>query len=440
MLIDELLSAKNSPQWLVRNVLPRIFHVVRPTERGGLGLLLNKIKSDPSSLCKEIIYPTVEGHPLPDRFVRMIVDIGSWLNVKVTGMHIDYSPDGVAFVPESPNSIWIGEEYVVPLCSIDRTDEHANNLYDYVYKFMGMNFSDRKIECIVSLAFEKLTFIYTTVDSMNDSAFLSLFRAVFIDIARYKDMVLLGTTEEFASCPPESSLFVASTMDALMAGINSIRYSRLDNGTIGDDVVVDAMVSERLLYWNFINTLAIPSNVRDIVADTITKYKCETITPIDKLSSIASARAAKIVSGDITEPSTAVKSFIPEVILEVAPTSTDVPKSPLSPKRPAPHITPSYIQGHLFPYIDDLEPSDISFDIPEERLSMLIHDLGEGSIAIKYNGNNAVHYYEDGADEYKLFMVKDSARIVYGMNTDKWKPELVRFSDNAPKWEYVFKY
>lgn len=71
---------------------------------------------------------------------------------------------------------------------------------------------------------------------------------------------------------------------------------------------------------------------------------------------------------------------------------------------------------------------------------MLIHDLGEGSIAIKYNGNNAVHYYEDGADEYKLFMVKDSARIVYGMNTDKWKPELVRFSDNAPKWEYVFKY
>lgn len=438
MLIDQLLKSLSENgldgEQIMRRVLPYIFHFTATP---------GKISEQPISKLMPYIsgvdygpvygvdvdIPTTALGLFPMTVALPIIDRLSVAGASVDYIWISYSEDHMCMEALRPNNIQLAPMLYHILPAINPNDASSKEYYTIAYDLATMPF-DIDIRDSFYAIYKKLGRLSAIVGPDNFYLLHIMYLATMREYCGYKDMVLDALPSVHAlsfSCVREA------LVQTFLSTLSQLEYCVNCNDTNAvTDVMIKALARERLIVTLISGADDIPHGLRRIPEVIATKLGL-----ISKLPSMQEliARSA-IYSKNLIDGK--------EEDMDIIKASDDIPKTLCMGKRArcgiSSCVTPDYICGHLAGYVDDLSPEDISFDLPEERLAMLVHDLGSQNIYLVNENGKFVHYYEEGSELYKLFMTKDSARIVYGMNNNPSHIEIIRFSDANPKYDYVFSY
>lgn len=422
-MLEFIIDEEISPEKCMKILLPHCLHLASDRYPADVYIsfkeLAEKIKSVASG--KHVIYPTQDIYKFDNAITTRLTEALSNIGMVVDPVHISYSPTGKCNEPILYHTIVIGDELVYAIASIDPETANAKTFFDTVYRIATLGYLNNAITNYNNIS-RQLSSLARVIFRDQFYMFRSIYTHTFTDYLSFKDAMMWV---------PKFNSINIRPMDAFIDSFLNYLGSWINNNEAQDDVLVMALTLERLISWCITSTTAISiaTSVAVILANMFRKPN----RPMQEIIAQSSINASKVISGEVDIISHVVSSWVRSMGPEITPS-----------KKTHSSITGTDVCIALEKYITNLKPTDISFDIPEERLAMLVHDLGSKPFTVCEEADTFSHYYsEDGEDEsYKLFMLSNSNdRSVYGICIgDGVDTKLIRFSDAAPTTDYVFRY
>lgn len=437
MLIDEIVRSGRCDQETLDAAMRSVFpYILRfsPVDTGDrvidpLSIVLDNVDASLISSNTSIAIPQINMDILPNRLLCSMAEQCESRGLNVNTINISYSKTGQCVEPVSRNAIRISLMLFHILPQINPSMGNVRFWADKTYELASINF-DTKTPDAFSNIYNILVELAKDVTSSEKLMLLcNIIYEVFNEYAVMKTLCLSYIagwrhTADYVTILHNYLKSYTSTLRNLWYGEKDPNGMQLVLAFVYEHLLYDAMSSGGSDKINIS-----PENRIQVILCRNSPSRYRVPESLQEITTRANLYVQRIRNGELDD-----KMLYHSAIFEESGNKGSASESNDC-------VTASYICGHLSDYLDELTPDDISFDIPEERLAMLTHDLGSKKFRVAFesaNSDNLVHYYEDGEGTYKLFMAKDSARIVYGISTDPKRVELVRFSDEAPKYDYKF--
>lgn len=432
MLVDDIIKyAGSSPVWIMKNALPHIFHLLTPETKD---MAVRKIASVIAPVVDgwSAVYPTCNGKLFPGE-AEMKLDYLHTIGMTVDPIYVEFSSSRKCTAPIRQKDIAITRRLFDSISAIHPfTASPADTFYSVAYEIATLSYDDTTENNFIKI-YRALIKLAVLLIPGQYHTFGEIYRNALMDYLDFRDMMSTSYGIDDSMLGIERGDMPDAIINDFVTAL--VALSGCDKNTEPDavtDFATKALVFERMIAWMITGKFDVLREVSSIPKILIRKLTLNPkVPPLQQLIAQSAVIATKSVSGET--------DWISKVLNLHGTCASDA--SLKSKDKPNDIITANYICGQLSDFIDNLSPDDISFDIPEERLAMLVHDLGSKKFKITECGDGYAYYYrEEGELEYKLFMAQDSARIVYGINNAGGKVNLIRFSDGSPKFDYVYTY
>lgn len=439
MLINDIIRTSR-PADAMKSLLPYVFHLSGRLQMGlnlvdAPTVILSYVGNDLKSSNITVVLPQVNMNGVCNQHIKRMQQKCEDSGISTKIINISYSKTGVCMEPIRTKDVMISPMlfHILPKIRPDMPD--AGFWVESICHLATMFFDCRPLYTLFTQIYGPLAELAKHADSAEKIELLcDTISEVFNEYADMK-MISLQHMLGWDKVTDYTTIMRAYTKSYVDI-LRNIYHKAADPHR---NQLVLAFAYEQLIYQAAFSTtdqkqipIPLEKRIPTIFYSTITNNRSTNVS-LQEIVTKSNLFIQMIENGQLSDM--ALESVSLGVSLNNIPISEE--KEEKIAKKDC--ITPYYICGHLSEYLDELTPDDISFDIPEERLSMLVHDLGSNKFRVACeSGDNYVHYYEDEAGSYKLFMAKDSARIVYGISTDTKHIELIRFSDGAPKYDYQY--